>query len=48
MERDTTADAGSGPPTPHLTSPLEGGRDELEKVCEGWALLVERGVVAGG
>ena len=27
---DTTGIAGSRPPTPHLTSPLPGGRDELE------------------
>ena len=31
LERDTTAGSDSLPSTPHLTSPLEGGRDELGK-----------------
>ena len=34
--------AGSWRPTPHLTSPLEGGRDELGKGARGW-VWVERG-----
>ena len=31
MGRGTAGGARSLPPTPHLTSPLEGGRDELGK-----------------
>ena len=37
MERDRLTRYSLGAPTPHLTSPLEGGRDELgRREREGW------------
>ena len=39
----TTGGSCSLPPTPHLTSPLEGGRDELGK---GWVLGWQLGPAA--